>query len=150
MATIWSAYITGLGVLYTVIVILGYIALYLLFSYSLYFIATRNGESNAILAWIPIANFFLLGTMIGNITILDREISNVEILLPFAVTIYYIFIKSWFILPILAILAMIFIFYALYNFYMRVCPERALFYGIISALLPTIGIPIIFFLIKDA
>jgi len=150
MATTWSTFIAGLGVLYTIIIILGYIALYLLFSYSLYFIATKYGESNAILAWIPIANFFLLGTMIGNITILDREIKNVDILLPFAVLIYFIFIKSWFILPLLAILAMLFIFYALYEFYTRVCPTRALFYGIISALIPTIGIPVIFFLIKDA
>lgn len=149
MSSVFSSFVTGLGVFYTIIRILFFIGFYLLFSYGLYSVATRRGDKNAVLAWIPIANFYLLGTFIGEFDIAGKQMKNVEVLLPVAVVLYYVFGNIWYIGYLLAAACLLFIVYALYNHYKNVVPEKALFYTIISAILPTIGIPVIFFIIKD-
>ncbi len=149
MSSLWTSTITRLGALTIVFQMIYYIAFYIIFCYGLYTIALRRGEKNAILAWIPFANFYLLGNMIGNFSIVNKEMKNVEILLPLAVLIYYVIGGSLFIGYIIAAICLLFIVYALYTFYDQVQPERAMFYTIISAILPTVAIPIVFLLIKD-
>lgn len=149
MLTLWTSTITNLGTLNSILQVIYYIVFYVLFCYGLHTIATNRGENNAILAWVPFANFYLLGSMIGNFSIVNKEMENVEILLPLAVLIYYVIGGSWFVGYITAAICLLFIIYALYNFYNQLHPERAMFYAIISAILPTVSIPVIFLLIKD-
>ncbi len=149
MSALWASFITGLGVFAIVLQVFFYIGFYVMFCYGLYSIAMRRGEKDAILAWIPLANFYLLGNMIGNFSIVNKEMKNIEILLPIAVLIYYLIGGSIFFGYLIAAVCLLFIVYALYTFYDQVQPERAMFYTIISAILPTVSIPIIFLLIKD-
>ncbi len=149
METMISSLVAGFGALFVIIKILFYIALYILFSYGLYTIANKKGEKNAFLAYIPIANLYLLGTIIGDITILDKNMNNTEILLPLAIVLFYVFSGSWIVGTILAGICLIFAVYALHSYYIQVAPEKAFLYAIISAILPTIGIPVIIFMLKD-
>ncbi|MBN2851199.1 MAG: hypothetical protein JXQ23_00525 [Clostridia bacterium] len=149
MSSVLSSFVTGMGIFYTILRILFFIGFYLLFSYGLFTIANKRGDKNAILAWIPIANFYLLGTFIGDFDIAGKPMKNVEVLLPVAVVLYYVFGSIWYIGYLLAAVCLLFIIYALYTYYRNAVPEKALFYTIISAILPTISIPVIFFLIKD-
>jgi len=149
METIISSFVASFTVLFLVSKILFFIALYLLFSLAIHSIAVREKSEHVILAFIPIANIYLLGKIIGPFSIFNIDFENVEIILPLAVILFYALNGNYIIGTFLGAICMVFIVYALHIYYKRVVPENAFIYALISAILPTIGIPIIFFIIKD-
>ena len=70
-----------LGVVLLVLGIIGLI-LYILMSVGLMRMAQRRGIENAWLAWIPIANMYILGKLVKEISIFEIKISNLELILP--------------------------------------------------------------------
>ena len=66
-----------------VFVIIG-VALYIFLAFSLFKLAQKRGLDMPWLAWIPIAQFYLIGKMVKTLKISTFEIPSLEIVLPVA------------------------------------------------------------------
>lgn len=60
------------------------VATYVLAAVGIYGMAKKKDIENAWLAWIPIANYYILGKVIGPAKIDKIEINNTEVVLPLA------------------------------------------------------------------
>ena len=142
----------GVGVLAVLIIIFQVIiglALYVLFAFSLYTMASKRNIDNPWLAFIPLANFYVLGKIIGPYNVLKFEIKPPEILLIVAAVVYFGFLYIPVIGFLVANAALIVLLYGLYTLYWRMDKDKALFYTLLSAVLPVLAVPIIFFILKD-
>lgn len=77
--------ISGIAVLITFVALGG---LYLLFSYGLYKMATRQGIEYSWLAFIPIAQYYTMGKVIKNVTLFGYLIPHLEWVLILTPIIY--------------------------------------------------------------
>ncbi len=147
-----SAYITSDMILKTLGLIFGIvfgIALYLLFSYSLYMMVKKRGMPNPWLAWVPIVNFFCIGKMVGDIHIFKLHLTNTEIILPLSFVLFvglaYVPLVG-FILSAIGLLVLVIAFHKLYETF---DPENAFILTILTALLPVVAVPVIMFINRD-
>lgn len=137
---------TALSIVLTVIFS---VALYVLFSYSLYVIVKKRDMPNPWLAWIPIVNMYCIGKMVGDLKVFSLQLTNMEIILPLAFALFiglkYIPLVG-FILSAIGLLVLIIAFNKLYKVFDE---KNAFILTIITALLPTIAAPIIFFIYRN-
>lgn len=135
-----------LGVLIFIFAIVG-IVLYLIYSYSLYKMAVKQGLENPWIAFIPIAQSYILGKLIKDLKVFNFEIPRIEIVLPVA-SIVVLLLNNVDILGTLLSLAnfilMLFVLNKLYNMYK---PVNATLYTILSIL--GFPVPFIFLSIKN-
>lgn len=122
-------------------VIIG-IALYVFFAYSLYRLAQSRNVEMPWLAWIPVAQLYIIGKLVKSINISNFEIPSLEIVLPVAAVASFLLGN----IPVLGFLISI-AFYALmllslYNLYKQYLPESAVAYTIISIFV--IPVPFLF------
>lgn len=135
-----------LGTLIFIFAIIG-IALYVLYSYSLYKMAVKQGIENPWVAFIPIVQNYTLGRLIKNLKVFDFEIPRIEIVLPAASLIVLMFNNVDFIGGLLSLanfILMLFVLNKLYNMYK---PENATLYTILSIF--ALPVPFILFSLKD-
>lgn len=135
-----------LGVFIFIFAIIG-ITLYVLYSYSLYKMAIKQGIENPWLAFIPIAQNYTIGRLIKNLKVFDFEIPRIEVVLPAAALIVLIFNNVDFIGPLLSLanfILMLFVLNKLYNMYK---PENSTLYTILSIF--ALPVPFILFSLKD-
>lgn len=135
-----------LGTLIFIFAIIG-IALYVLYSYSLYKMAVKQGIENPWVAFIPIVQNYTLGRLIKNLKVFDFEIPRIEIILPAASLIVLMFNNVDFIGGLLSLanfILMLFVLNKLYNMYK---PENATLYTILSIF--ALPVPFILFSLKD-
>lgn len=135
-----------LGVLIFIFAIVG-IVLYFIYSYSLYKMAVKQGLENPWIAFIPIAQSYILGKLIKDLKVFNFEIPRIEIVLPVA-SIVVLLLNKVDILGTLLSLAnfilMLFVLNKLYNMYK---PVNATLYTILSIL--GFPVPFIFLSIKN-
>ena len=142
-----SAYL-GWGLLAagTVIWSLLGIAAYILTALGLYKIAQKQGEPNAWLAWIPIAQLYIIGKILKEVKLGTLTIPRMDMVLPLGAL--AVAVLSW--IPVLGWLIGV-AFYALfivslYFLFKKYVPDQAVLYTILSA----IGLFAIFiFIIRD-
>lgn len=135
-----------LGVFVFIFGIIG-IALYILYSYSLYKMAIKQGIENPWIAFIPIAQNYTLGRLIKNLKVFDFEIPRIEVVLPAATLIVLVFNNVNFIGGLLSLanfILMMFVLNKLYNMYK---PENATLYTILSIF--ALPVPFILFSLKE-
>ena len=67
-------------IIITVLSIVALLALirYALTAYALMRIAENHNIENPFLAWVPFANYYILGKLVGRIRLFDREITNMQ------------------------------------------------------------------------
>lgn len=141
----WGLLAAGAGVW----AVLG-IAAYILTALGLYKIAQKQGEPNAWLAWIPIAQLYIIGKIIKEVKIGTLVIPRMELILPLAPIAISIVGAIPFIGAVIAGLAglayyALFI-YTLYLLFNKYVPDQAVLYTVLSA----IGLFAIFiFIIRD-
>ncbi len=137
---------TFLSVLFTVIFS---VALYVLFSYSLYVIVKKREMPNPWLAWIPIVNMYCIGKITGDIKIFSLSLTNMEIILPLAFTLFiglkYIPLVG-FILSAIGLLVLVMAFHKLYESFDR---ENSFLLTILTAILPVLAAPVILFIYRN-
>lgn len=135
-----------LGIFVFIFGIIG-IALYILYSYSLYKMAIKQGIENPWIAFIPIAQNYTLGKLIKNLKVFDFEIPRIEVVLPAATLIVLVFNNVNFIGGLLSLanfILMMFVLNKLYNMYK---PENATLYTILSII--ALPVPFILFSLKE-
>jgi hypothetical protein len=134
---VFGAFAVIMAVITFILAIVG-IAFYIFFSFTLFKLAQKRGLEMPWLAWIPIAQFYILGMMVKSVKISTYEVPKLEMVFPAA------FIASW-ILGMIPVIGWLFTlaFWAfaiivLYNLYNQYTPEKAKTYALISILGVTI------------
>lgn len=124
------------------------IVLYILASIGLYKLAFNQKLENPWLAWIPIANLYILGKLIKNLKIDTLEIPSIELVLPLGLVavmiLKYIPFIGWLCSVAYAVLC-IMAYYKLYKMYR---PTQAVLWLILSIVLPFMG-PIFIFMMRN-
>lgn len=124
------------------------ILLYIFVSMGLYKLALNQKIENPWLAWIPIANMYILGKLIKNLRLDTFEIPNIELVLSlgfFAVVVLkFIPLIGWLIGAAYAVLCIL----SLYKLFKIYRPDQAVLWIILSIVLPFMG-PIFIFIIRN-
>ncbi|GFP76561.1 hypothetical protein [Clostridium fungisolvens] len=123
------------------------LVLYIFMAYALYKMAVRQGLENPWVAWIPIAQLYILGKLIKGLKIFDYEVPNIEIVLPVASIIFVVFRHVHILGTLVSLVNFILVLFALNKLYKLYKPENATFYTILSILGFTV--PFIVFSLKD-
>jgi len=134
------------SLIFTVIgVVLG-IAAYILTALGLYAIAKNRGMENPWLAWIPIAQFYIIGAIVKELKFGESfTIPKMELVLPLGALgmaiLGWIPVLGWLLGIAFAVVAV----YSLYILYQKYVPQQAVLYTILSC----IGLfPIFIFVIR--
>lgn len=124
-------------------VIIG-IAVYIFFAFSLYKLAQKRGVDLAWLAWIPIAQMYVIGKMVKSVKLGTFEVPSLEIVLPVAMLASSLLgaipVIGW----LISLAYLILIVLTAYNLYKQYLPEQAILYMVLSIF----GITIPFFFLK--
>lgn len=138
------------GFIFLFIMFIVGIVMYVLLAMGLYNLAMNNGQNDkAILAWVPIANIYLLGVLSGDARIFDKIDLKEDVVgillavLPFLTRIPILGFLVWVANIILAA-------YAFYNLYKKINVDMSIIMTILSVIFPVIVPPIYLFLNKDA
>lgn len=123
---------------------------YVLLSLGLMTLAKRKNIENPWLAWIPIANLYILGKIISRVKIGSFELERLELWLPLSVLVPAVL--GW--LPVINILVFIalaifygFVIYRLFTIYRK---EQAALFTILSIVFALIGVfGLLVFIIRD-
>lgn len=125
------------------------ILLYVLSSIGLYKLALNRGIENPWMAWIPVANFYIIGKLIQTLSIGTYVIPNVELVLTGGCL--AALLLSW--IPVIGMLLSlafaVLTCFALFRLYTLYRPQQATLWLILSIVLPFMGPIFIFMLRKD-
>ena len=135
-----------LGVLIFIFAIVG-IVLYVIYSYSLYKMAVKQGVENPWMAFIPIAQGYILGKLIKDLKVFNFEIPQIEIVLPVASLIVLVLSQVDILGGLLSLANFILNLLVLNKLYNMYKPENATLYTILSIF--GLPVPFIFLSIKD-
>jgi heme A synthase len=137
-----AAALAGFGVFASIIGIVAYIFTAL----GLYKLAQKQGEPNAWLAWIPIAQLYIIGKIVNEVKLGTMTIPRMDLVLPLGAL--GVAVLSW--IPVLGQLIALAYYalfiYTMYLLFKKYVPEQAVLYTVLSA----IGLFWIFiFIIRD-
>lgn len=135
-----------LGILIFIFAIVG-IVLYVIYSYSLYKMAVKQGLENPWIAFIPIAQSYILGKLIKDLKVFNFEIPQIEIVLPVASLIVLVLSQIDILGSVLSLANFILTLFVLNKLYSIYKPENATLYTILSIF--GLPVPFIFLSIKD-
>jgi hypothetical protein len=120
------------------------IALYLLMAWSLYVMASKRNIEYAWLAFIPFANYYILGKLVGDVFVGTYPVPYIEYVLPAGALLCAIIpIIRWLIAIVFAVL----LFFTLLKLFKMYSPGNEILYAVLS-LIPIV-LPILLFIIKD-
>lgn len=108
-----------------------YFVAYILFAVGLFQMAKKRGVGNAWLAFIPLAQFYILGKLVEPMKIGDFEVPALPVILVVSPVLFSIFIFIPFIGWLLQLALMVLYVMAFYNLYKKYT-ESALVYTIFS------------------
>lgn len=123
------------------------IVLYVILAYALYKMALRQGLQNSWVAWIPIAQLYILGKLIRTVQVFDWEIPSAEVVLPVAAIVVFIFNHVHFLGGLLSLANYILVLFALNKLYKSYRPEKATLYTVLSIF--GVTVPFILLSLKD-
>ncbi len=125
-------------------------AIYIVTSISLHEIAKRNGVGHPWLAFVPIIQYYIVGSICEEYVIFGINIKRLDIVLCliFLINLFVGVLTSFVFLP-LKLITKILIALIFHKFYSLFVPNRALLFAVLS-LLGNFSVAIILFLIKDA
>lgn len=141
-----NGFLALFGIFFFIVLIIC-IALYVVYSYSLYKMAMKQGIENSWLAFIPIAQYYIIGKLIKTLKVFDYLIPQIEVVLPLATVAVMVFGRIAFIGTILWLANYILVLFALNKLYKLYKPENATLYTILSIF--GITVPFIFLSIKE-
>lgn len=142
------AFLIGLGAFLFVLGIITFI-FYCFLAVGLMTMAKRRGIENAWLAWIPIANYYILGQLIGTIDFGDKKIDNAPMVL--LVGSIGVIVLSY--MPVIGTLAslvfLVLTVASLYKLYLLYKPGSEVLYLVLSIIFPWIAIGLIIFNLRN-
>lgn len=149
----------ALGVIITVYVIIALIGivLYIIQAYGLYKMAQRRGIEHAWLAYVPVAQYYIMGALLGNTEIKGIRF-NPAFALPIStvaipsvcVVLMFIPILGWIAIAAISVAYIVVYYILLYRLFQLYKPESAAMYVALSIIFSGIATPIIFFSLRKA
>ena len=134
------------GLMGLIFVILG-LGVYVLMAYGLYVMAQKRSIENPWIAFIPVAQFYILGKLIVSLKIANYDIPSIEIVLPVASIATFVLsgipVLGW----LLSLAFIVLFLFALYKLYSMYAPSNATLYTVLS-IIPVCA-AIFIFIIKD-
>ncbi len=122
------AYSAGLVAVSTIIILV----FYALKSIGLMTMATNKGIENAWLAWIPIADLYIAGSILGEIDVFGNRLDNLGLWLPVVMVGGCVLAMIPFIGMIFSLAMMLFFLLFAYNLFNLYSPEQATLFTILS------------------
>jgi hypothetical protein len=129
------------------IILIG-IGLYVLQAYGLYTMAKRRGVENAWLAFIPVANLYIIGLLVGEVQVGSLNLDS-KLFLPIGAVVSGVLSLIPLIGFLVAIAFQVFYYMVLYKLYKAYNQENAVLYTVLSILFGGIAMPVIFFMIRN-
>jgi len=123
------------------------VALYIIFSIGLYQMAKNAGLENSWLAFVPIAQMYIMGKLIKEIKVKDFVIPSAELVLPIAFVVLILCGGIPLIGQLLALAGFVLYLAACYNVYLLYRPNNAVTYTIISIL--SVTVPFLFYMMRN-
>lgn len=130
-------FFAGAIIVAVITAILG-IAIYLFYSFALYKLAQSRNVEMPWLAWIPIAQLYIIGILVKSMKISTFEIPKLEIVLPAAALATAILGAIPLIGTLISLANIILLLLALYHLYKQYLPEQATVYTVLSILVITV------------
>lgn len=128
--------------LFTLVMAVIGIAAYAVVSFSLYTMAKNRGIANAWLAWIPIANLYLMAQILQTLNIFGFEVPMFTLVYPASAVVVGLLGQVKVIGPLLSLAYFVLSIAALNKLYRMYAPANATLYTVLSLF----GIPAIFIL----
>jgi len=125
------------------------IVIYVLAALGLYTMAKNRNIENAWVAWIPVAQLYILGRIIRTLKILDYDVPQVELVLPGLAIAGTVLGVIPLIGQLIALAAFIVNIFALHKLFVMYRPDEAVMYLILSVVLPFMGAVFIFIMRND-
>jgi len=123
------------------------IAAYVVTGYALFIMANNRGIANAWLAWVPIANLYILAQILRTLNIFGFEVPMFTLVYPAAAVVVGLLGRVAFIGGLLGLAYFILSIAALNKLYRMYAPANATLYTILS--LFGIPAPIILYMIRN-
>jgi hypothetical protein len=123
--------------LFVIIVVSG-IAGYILSAIGLMRMAENRGIENAWLAWIPVGNLWVMGQLIGRLSLGEKSYEHAEHLLVGALLATVVFGKIPVIGALIRVLSSLLMIYAMFRLYKLYAAERAVLYTVLSIIFPVL------------
>jgi len=123
------------------------IVFYVIFAFAFYKMALNAGLENPWLAWIPVAQWYILAKLIKSLKISEYEIPNLEFVLPGATLIVMAFNRIPVIGGLLSLANYILLLFSLNKLYKIYKPDLAVLYTVLSVF--AFPVPFIFLSLKD-
>lgn len=122
------------------------IPLYILTSLGLMKLAQRRGIENPWLAWIPIANVYILGKLVGSFDIGTKNVNKLEFVLPIVLVVQVVLGAIPFLGSLISLAAWILYIFVAIKLFKMYAPTNYVLYTVLSA----IGLfGIMFFIIRN-
>ena len=137
----------ALLVLWSLVMLVIGIAAYVLTSLALYTMAQKRGIANPWLAWVPIADLYILALILRTLNIFGLEIPMFTVVLPVAAIVVGLLGRITFIGPLLSIVYFILVIASFNKLYRMYSPANATLYTILSVF--GIPAPIILYMIRN-
>ncbi|WP_411682743.1 hypothetical protein [Clostridium thailandense] len=138
----------ALGGIFALITLILSIALYVLSSIGLYKLAINQHIGNPWIAWIPIANLYILGSIIKIIKIDSYEILKLELVLPIGCLLSILLNPIPLIGWIFSIVYFVLFLISVFKLFKLYRPSQAAIWLVISIILPFMG-PIFIFIMRN-
>lgn len=122
------AYSIGLAAIFTIV----FLVFYVLKSIGLMTMAANKGIENAWLAWIPVADLYIAGSILGEMDIFGNHLDNLGLWLPVVMFGGAILAMIPFIGMIFSLAMMLFFLLFAYNLFNLYSPEQATLFTILS------------------
>ncbi|MEN1760274.1 hypothetical protein [Anoxynatronum sibiricum] len=126
------------------------IASYVLAALGLYTMAQKRNIENPWVAWIPVAQLYILGKVIRTLNIGGYEVPQVELVLPGIAIASAVLGMIPLIGTVISIAAAVVSLFALHKLYKLHRPDQAVLYLLLSIIIPFMGPVFIFLMRNDA
>lgn len=139
-------FVQGLNMIFNIV----YLALtYVACAYSLYIIGRRNNVRNSWLAFIPVLQYYVIGSICEEYQLLGVRLKKLEwVMCALALLQILTRFSTVFGAGVIGFIAGLIIALIMHKFFYLFCPERAVIYAILCAF-GRLPLAVILFLIKD-
>lgn len=136
------AYYTGLAIFLFIV----FLVFYVLKSIGIMTLASNKGIENAWLAWIPVADLYIAGSILGEMDLFGNRLDNLSLWLPVIMLAGVVLGQIPFLGFLIGLASMVFFLIFAYNLFNLYSPNQAALYTILSI----IGLwPVFIFIIRN-
>lgn len=133
------AFILGLGIGFVLLIGLAGLAAYILMALALMTMADRKGIENAWLAFIPVVNMFVLGSILEELDFFGTKIEKPEMILPILALASFFFSSFGFVGSVISLFSFVVSLLAYFQLVEMYKKGSGIFYLVLLVLLAPVG-----------